>query len=223
MSERRETVLIGWAAFGAFLSVSFQVAAKTARDTLFLSNFPVIDLPLMVVTSAVFSLVLAFGVSRVLSAYGPARVTPALFALSGVLLWGEWLMTEHSARLVAIVLYFHPSGLGFALVSAFWSLVGEQLDPHRARRFLPRIASAGLWVVPSAHWLLFTWLASPQTTCLSCPGLPTSDAPQSVIRWRGESLVPQPKRRLSCASLRWMLFAACLTHGSWQPLCCLPR
>jgi len=143
MNGRRETVLVGWAAFGAFLMVSFQVTAKTVRDTLFLSSFPVTDLPLMVVASAIFSLALAFLISRVLSAHGPARATPALFVLSGILLWGEWLLTDYSAGLVAVVLYFHLSGLGFALVSAFWSLVGEQLDPHRARRHLPRIAAGG--------------------------------------------------------------------------------
>ncbi|RPJ83744.1 MAG: hypothetical protein EHM18_13285 [Acidobacteria bacterium] len=143
MTGRRDTVLVGWAAFGAFLIVSFQVTAKTARDTLFLSNFPVTNLPLMVVASSIFSLVLAFAVSKILSTRGPSRATPALFAFSGVLLWVEWFLTSHSAQLVAVVLYFHLSGLGFALVSAFWSLVGEELDPHRARKYLPRIASGG--------------------------------------------------------------------------------
>jgi len=136
-------VLVAWAAFGAFLIVSFQVTAKTARDTLFLSNFPVTNLPLMVVASSIFSLVLALAISRILSASGPARATPLLFALSGILLWGEWFLMGYSARLVAVVLYFHLSGLGFALVSAFWSLVSEELNPHGARKHLPRIASGG--------------------------------------------------------------------------------
>lgn len=143
MYGRRWDILLAWAALGAFLTVSFQVTAKTVRDTLFLSNFPVTDLPLMVAASAVLSLLLAFLLSRMLSEKGPARVTPRLFFLSGVLLWGEWVLVGHNARLVAVILYLHLSGLGFALVSAYWSLVGERLDPRKARRQLSWITSSG--------------------------------------------------------------------------------
>jgi leader peptidase (prepilin peptidase)/N-methyltransferase len=61
---------------GALILMSVHVAGKAIRDTLFLSNFEVSDLPKMMIAASAVSMLAAVTVSRVLSRWDPSRTVP---------------------------------------------------------------------------------------------------------------------------------------------------
>jgi AAA family ATP:ADP antiporter len=130
----------------AFAMIATQVAGKTARDALFLTNFPVSALPLVLIASAVLSIVAALLTARAMTLYGPARIVPPLFLASGLLLLVEWWLAARSPRPAAVVVYLHVASLGSILISGFWSLIDEAFDPRTAKVGIGRIiggATAG--------------------------------------------------------------------------------
>jgi hypothetical protein len=118
------------------------VGGKATRDALFLARFDVTTLPLMVMAGSVFSIACAFLMSRVLSRVPPARLLPAAFAGSGVLVVAEWLYAAVSPRAGAVVFYLHMLGVAPVLVSGFWTLLSERFDPRTAKRRLGQIGAA---------------------------------------------------------------------------------
>jgi hypothetical protein len=123
--------------------VAQHVAGKAARDALLLAHFGLELLPAAMIGAAALSAIAVLGISRWLGVSGPARVVPALIAGSAALFVVELLISLGSERAAAVALYAHVAILGSAAVSAFWSLVNERFDPHRARRVVARIASGG--------------------------------------------------------------------------------
>jgi ATP:ADP antiporter, AAA family len=123
--------------------VAQHVAGKATRDTLFLTHFGLGLLPAAMIGAAVVSSVSVIGISQALRKWGPARVVPAMFAISAVLYLLEWWLSLTSARGAAMAVYVHSAIFGSAIVSAFWSLVNERFDPHVAKKIVGRIASGG--------------------------------------------------------------------------------
>lgn len=74
------------AAMAATLCCTFmiaqQVAGKATRDALFLSNFPVSSLPVMLIAAAMTSILVVLIASRVMARYGPAAVMPGAYSSS---------------------------------------------------------------------------------------------------------------------------------------------
>ena len=134
------------AAISAFAMIATQVAGKTARDALFLTNFPVSALPLVLIAAAVLSIFAALLTARALTVHGPARIVPPLFIASALLLLLEWWLATRNARPAAVIVYLHIASLGSILISGFWSLIDEAFDPRTARAGIGRIlggATAG--------------------------------------------------------------------------------
>jgi AAA family ATP:ADP antiporter len=131
------------AMFCAFAMVGHQVAAKAARDALFLSTFAVADLASMISGAALASVAFATMSGRALARGGPARLVPAAFAASGALHLGLWVLAPRAPRLASVALYLVTVTLGAVLVSGFWSIVNERFDPRTARKSIGRIAGAG--------------------------------------------------------------------------------
>lgn len=127
----------------ALLLVSAHVAGKAVRDALFLSHFPVRDLPQMMIAASAASLLAAIGVSRFLSRLEPARVVPFAMLVSGALLFGEWVLVRHAPGLGAIAVYLHLAALSLVLFSGFWSIVNERFDPYTAKGVVARAGAAG--------------------------------------------------------------------------------
>lgn len=127
------------AAICAFAMIATQVASKTARDALFLTNFPVSALPLVLIAAAVLSIFAALLTARAITAHGPARIVPPLFIASALLLLVEWWLAAHNARPAAVIVYLHVASLGSILISGFWSLIDEAFDPRTARAGIGRI------------------------------------------------------------------------------------
>ena len=119
-----------------------QVASNALRDALFLSSFPVTTLPYLMAASAVLAVPAAAASGRLLARFGPARLVPLVFALSGLLFLVEWALQDGEPQAAAILLYLHASVVGAIAVSAFWSLLNECFDPHSAKPLMARVAAA---------------------------------------------------------------------------------
>jgi hypothetical protein len=123
--------------------IAQQVAGKAARDAMFLSNFSVTTLPVVMAVAAVLSLGVVIGLSRLIMRHSPARVMPPLFALSAAALLAEWVVSFPAPRIAALALYLHTALFGAAVISAFWSLINEKFDPHSGKRAVSLIAGGG--------------------------------------------------------------------------------
>jgi hypothetical protein len=114
--------------------IATQVAGKAARDALFLTNFPVSALPLVLIASAALSIVAVLITARGITVWGPMRVIPPLFFASGLLILAEWWLSARSVKPAAVMIYLHIAGIGSILISGFWSIIDEAFDPRTARR-----------------------------------------------------------------------------------------
>ncbi len=141
MSRCSETDAAASAAMlSAAAMIAHQVGGKATRDALFLSNFDVTSLPLMLIGASFFSIVVVLAASRAMPALTPAKLVPRAFAVSGLLLLGEWGLVHQSPRAGAVVVYLHMAGIGAVLISGFWSMVNERFDPRTAKKRIGRIA-----------------------------------------------------------------------------------
>lgn len=127
----------------AGLLIGCQVASKAARDGLFLSRFPVTDLPKVVAAAAVLSILLGLLFSRLLTRYSPARVVPFAVLFSSLLHLGEYFALNIDRSSVVTFIYLHIVGFGAILLSGFWSIANEAFDPREAKIRFGRIAGAG--------------------------------------------------------------------------------
>ena len=134
-------VLIAMICSGA-VSAQF-IAGKATRDALYLANLDVTTLPTIVIATAIVSILLVIASSQGLQKVSPATFVPAAFGLSGVLLFGSWLLTYSMPVLAARLVYLQISGLGPMLGSSFWLIASERFDPHTARQHFGRIAGVG--------------------------------------------------------------------------------
>ncbi|HWR50644.1 MAG TPA: hypothetical protein VN428_06030 [Bryobacteraceae bacterium] len=131
------------AMLGAGILMAHQVGAKAARDAVFLSNYDPKALPAMVFAGAAASVLLGVLASRLLSRYTPSRIVPPAFLVSALLQFGEWRLLADQPKLGAVLVYLHMVALGAVLLSSFWSLTNEVLDPHTAKRRFGQIAATG--------------------------------------------------------------------------------
>ncbi|HEY1336497.1 MAG TPA: hypothetical protein VGF59_03265 [Bryobacteraceae bacterium] len=147
------------AALAAGIMMAWQVAAKTARDSLFLSAFPARALPAMVAGGSIFSILLATLSARLLRRYGPFKLIPAGYLLSAVLHIVEWLLLGEYPKSISVIVYLHVVAFGSVLLSGFWALANEQFDPREARRNFGRITGFGT-VGGMAGGLMAGWVAT---------------------------------------------------------------
>jgi hypothetical protein len=134
--------LLALAMATAGLMIGHQVAGKAVRDAMFLSAWPATALPTMVIMTSVVAVLAVPIYARLLGAFGPRAVVPAGFLLSALAHAAEWRLVGSSALGAAIV-YLHIAAFGALLLSGFWSLVSELVDPRTARASFGRIAAAG--------------------------------------------------------------------------------
>lgn len=138
--DQRKIVLAAATCAGAV--IASQIAGKAARDAIFLSHFPVRNLPLLLAISAALSIATTFAFVRTLSRGVPARVVQLANAASAFALLVEWLALPHLPRPIATLIYMHQTLVGPILVSGFWSIVSECFDPRTARRVVGTIGTA---------------------------------------------------------------------------------
>ena len=119
------------------------VGGKATRDALFLTSLDLTSLPAMVIATSVFSILLVAANSKATRMVSPARLVPASFLVSSVLLLLEWILTFRARPLAAVLVYLHISGVGPVLGSSFWLISSERFDPRTAKRRFGQIAGAG--------------------------------------------------------------------------------
>ena len=129
-----------FAASAALMMIGHLQGGKTVRDALFLSYFDVTDLPKMMIATAVLSALAIVAFSRLLTKYGPARLTPPLYIFSGILSFGEWVTMAFWPNIVTLILYLHVTVLDSLLISGFWSIINERYDPYSAKKVISRLA-----------------------------------------------------------------------------------
>ena len=139
--DNRAAVLAATVAAAA--SIAFQVGSKATRDALFLFSFGAQALPVMVMATALFAIAFAFLSARALVAWGPGRVIPAAYAVSGALILVEWGISLWFPRVAAVLVYLHCGCLGGLLISGFWSMVNERFDPRTVKLDLGPISVWG--------------------------------------------------------------------------------
>jgi hypothetical protein len=122
--------------------IAQQVGGNAIRDGLFLSHFPVQDLPYFMGGAAALAIVAAPLAARLLVRVGPSRFVPALFAANAALFLVEWGLLGSQPRTAAVLLYLHSGVLGAIAISAFWSLLNERFDPHTAKPLMVRVSAA---------------------------------------------------------------------------------
>jgi ATP:ADP antiporter, AAA family len=140
-SETDRTVLAAIVSAGAM--IAFQVGGKATRDAVFLSNFPVTALPIMLLASALVSLIAVLAASRLITRKGPSAIIPIAFGISSILLFAEWMTFPVAPRATVVAIYLHMAGFGAILVSGFWSIISELFDPRTAKAEVGRIAAGG--------------------------------------------------------------------------------
>ncbi len=142
-ANNRDNTFATWMA-GAigFLMIAGHIAAKATRDAVFLSTFPVTELPKMLVVGALVSLLLVVFTSRAMVRWEPQRIVPGIFLFSGLVYLGLWAGMSRAPGTMAIALYLHVSAVGVILISGFWSLLNERFDPRSAKRNLGRVVAA---------------------------------------------------------------------------------
>ena len=130
--------------FVATVMMAWQVAAKTTRDSLFLSAYdPATALPPMMVGASLTSILIALLNAKLFRRYGPSRVIP-IGSLLGVLLHGvEYALFSKYPGPVAIAVYLHVVAIGSVLLSGFWVLANERFDPREARKRFGQFAAFG--------------------------------------------------------------------------------
>jgi len=130
--------MVGSAAVGAQF-----VAGQAARNALFLDRFEPPSLPLLIIATSVFSILLVVAGSRMVRRVAPSTYVPVAFAASAVLVLAEWGLTFVLPDLAARIVYLQISGLGPILGSGFWLMASERFDPRTAKQHYGGIAGAG--------------------------------------------------------------------------------
>jgi hypothetical protein len=145
----------------AALAIAHQVAGKSLREGLFLSTYSVADLPKVMLGSALAAIPVVLFVARLMTRFGPDKLTPSLFVVSAALSLAEWGLLPALPRAIALLVYVHVSIGGALLISAFWSVVNERFDPHALKHLIGRITASatigglvgGIAMERVAHWV----------------------------------------------------------------------
>jgi hypothetical protein len=145
----------------AALAIAHQVAGKSLREGLFLSTYSVVDLPKVMLGSALAAIPIVLFVARLMTRLGPDKLTPGLFVTSALLSLFEWALLPQLPHAIALIVYLHVSIGGALLISAFWSVVNERFDPHALKHVVGRITACatlggligGVAMERVAHWV----------------------------------------------------------------------
>jgi ATP/ADP translocase len=122
--------------------IANHVGGRATRDALFLSNFDITSLPIMLIGASLFSIATLVCFSQLMPRLSPQRLVPWGFGISAVFLLGEWWLLLMSPRAAAVAVYLHLAVVGSFLISGFWSIINERFDPRTAKKRISRIAGA---------------------------------------------------------------------------------
>ena len=119
------------------------VSGKATRDALFLTSLGATALPMMLIATSMFSILLVGASARWSRRMTPAAFVPLSFLASAVLYLLEFAFRSEAPTVTAIAVYLHVSGVGPLLASGFWLIASELFDPRSAKQGFGRIGGAG--------------------------------------------------------------------------------
>lgn len=119
------------------------ISGKATRDALFLTSLDATALPMMLIATSVFSMLVVGASARWSRRIRPAVFVPAAFLVSALLYICEFAVRSLAPSATAIVVYLHVSAIGPLLASGFWLIASELFDPRTAKQDFGRIGGAG--------------------------------------------------------------------------------
>jgi ATP:ADP antiporter, AAA family len=119
------------------------VAAKAARDALFLAHLSVTSLPAIILATSAISIAVAIGSAQLLRRLPPTRLVLFTLVAGTVLLLIEWVSFPHAPKLAAIVFYLQVSVFGPMLASGLWLIATERFDPRSAKKAFGEMVAFG--------------------------------------------------------------------------------
>lgn len=137
----RSSLAVRAASLAAMATIAQFVIGKATRDALFLSHFPAVYLPYVMIAGATLSAGAVIAQTGLLRRDGPFAFVPLAFGAHALLALAECTLSAPFPRLVAVLVYLHTAAAGPALISAFWAAVSEAFDPHTARHAMGRIGA----------------------------------------------------------------------------------
>src|SRR5678815_1467207 len=141
MRSRSQSMLIAMCCAAA-VTAQF-ISGKATRDALFLTSLDATALPMMLIATSVFSMLLVGASARWSGRIRPAVFVPAAFLASALLYICEFAIRSLAPSATAVVVYLHVSGIGPLLASGFWLITSELFDPRTAKQDFGRIGGAG--------------------------------------------------------------------------------
>jgi hypothetical protein len=119
------------------------ISGKATRDALFLTSLDATALPMMLIATSIFSILLVGASARWSARVRPAVFVPLSFLASALLYLLEFAVRSLAPSATAVVVYLHVSGVGPLLASGFWLIASELFDPRSAKQDYGRIGGAG--------------------------------------------------------------------------------
>ncbi|MEN8145193.1 MAG: Npt1/Npt2 family nucleotide transporter, partial [Gemmatimonadota bacterium] len=127
---------------GAFLVLSFLILARSVREALYLSRFPVETLPYVTGASVLLTLPAVGIFIRLLSRASPRAAYQSLVLLLGVALTALWLLLPGSEA-ATVAFYLITNSGAVLLASGFWVIVSELFAVRDAKRLFGLISAGG--------------------------------------------------------------------------------
>ena len=115
------------------------ISGKATRDALFLTSLDATALPVMLIATSIFSILLVGASARWSARVRPAVFVPISFLASALLYLFEFAVRSLEPSATAVVVYLHVSGVGPLLASGFWLIASELFDPRSAKQDLSLI------------------------------------------------------------------------------------
>ncbi len=197
------------ACVGAFLVLSYLVAARALREALYLSRFAIETLPYIVVATTVIGLPAVGLFTRLLARQAPGRVyrNLALLVALGVAVLGGLAVAAApgTPRSIAIVLFYPWAAIGAMLLSSgFWVLTADAFALRDAKRLFGLIGAGGtvgaMVTGASISWIT-AWVGLPGLVRLLLALLAASYVLQTAARDITESDPAVPGAEAPRASL----------------------
>jgi ATP:ADP antiporter, AAA family len=139
-----EAARIGFMAAFLFFLLAANNVIKIVRDSLFLSRFPISQLPYVYLLAALIAAVVIGVYSRYTSKLPFSRIILAslvVIAANVVVFW--LLVTFYDADWVVYAYYIWSAIVGLVLVAQFWTLANEMFTPRDGKRLFGTITAGG--------------------------------------------------------------------------------
>ena len=125
-----------------FLGSAVFILGRTARDTLFLSRYPLSALPWMFVLFGVVSALVAIFYGAVADRAGRMLQVRTALAVGAASYAGVWFLVRAGARWVYPAFYVWTEVVANLLIMQFWTLANDLHDPRAGKRLFGTIGSA---------------------------------------------------------------------------------